>query len=84
VENPSTVRALFPRLDPVNGGTLGARVYSQFRAFLMVGGVPPGEKITLRELTRACGTSLMPVREVVQCLAAKARSYPIARSGSHG
>lgn len=58
-------------LHPVAGGTLGQRVYHQLRDFLMVGGVRPGEKITLRQLTRACGTSLMPVREAVQRLAAE-------------
>ncbi len=58
-------------ISPVDGGTLGQRVYSQLRDFLMVGGVAPGEKITLRQLTSAFGTSLMPVREAVQRLAAE-------------
>jgi len=58
-------------INPVDGGTLGQRVYSQLRDFLMVGGVAPGEKITLRQLTGAFGTSLMPVREAVQRLAAE-------------
>ena len=39
----------------------------------MVGGVQPGEKITLRQLTSAFGTSLMPVREAVQRLAGEGR-----------
>ena len=58
-------------LHPVDGGTLWQRVYSELRDFLMVGGVPPGEKVTLRQLTTAFGTSLMPVREAVQRLAAE-------------
>jgi DNA-binding GntR family transcriptional regulator len=58
-------------ISPVDGGTLGQRVYSQLRDFLMAGGVAPGEKITLRQLTGAFGTSLMPVREAVQRLAAE-------------
>jgi DNA-binding GntR family transcriptional regulator len=58
-------------LQPVESGTLGQRVYHQLRDFLTVGGVQPGEKITLRQLTQACGTSLMPVREAVQRLAAE-------------
>jgi DNA-binding GntR family transcriptional regulator len=58
-------------LHAVESGTLGQRVYSELRDFLMVGGVKPGEKITLRQLTSACGTSLMPVREAVQRLAAE-------------
>ena len=64
-------RAALSTLQPVEGGTLGLRVYNQLRDFLMVGGVQPGEKITLRELTSAFGTSLMPVREAVQRLAAE-------------
>jgi DNA-binding GntR family transcriptional regulator len=58
-------------LQPVDSGTLGQRVYHQLRDYLTVGGVQPGEKITLRQLTQACGTSLMPVREAVQRLAAE-------------
>jgi DNA-binding GntR family transcriptional regulator len=58
-------------ISPVENGTLGQRVYSQLRDFLMAGGVAPGEKITLRQLTGAFGTSLMPVREAVQRLAAE-------------
>lgn len=58
-------------LHAVESGTLGQRVYNELRDFLMVGGVQPGEKITLRQLTSAFGTSLMPVREAVQRLAAE-------------
>jgi DNA-binding GntR family transcriptional regulator len=58
-------------LHAVESGTLGQRVYGELRDFLMVGGVKPGEKITLRQLTSAFGTSLMPVREAVQRLAAE-------------
>jgi DNA-binding GntR family transcriptional regulator len=58
-------------LHPVDSGTLGQRVYHELRDFLMVGGVSPGEKVTLRQLTTAFGTSLMPVREAVQRLAAE-------------
>jgi len=43
-------------LQPIDAGTLGQRVYSELRDFLMVGGVPPGEKVTLRQLTTAFGT----------------------------
>ena len=50
---------------------MGGACTIELRDFLMVGGVQPGEKITLRELTSAFGTSLMPVREAVQRLAAE-------------
>ena len=58
-------------LQPIENGTLGQRVYNELRDYLMVGGVQPGEKVTLRQLTTAFGTSLMPVREAVQRLAAE-------------
>ena len=66
LENPA-----LSGLHPVDSGTLGQRVYTELRHFLAVGGVKPGEKITLRQLTSAVGTSLMPVREAVQRLAAE-------------
>jgi DNA-binding GntR family transcriptional regulator len=58
-------------LQSVESGTLGLRVYNELRGYLMVGGMQPGEKVTLRQLTHAFGTSLMPVREAVQRLAAE-------------
>lgn len=58
-------------IHPVDTETLGQRVYNELRDFLMAGGVPPGEKVTLRQLTSAFGTSLMPVREAVQRLVAE-------------
>ncbi len=71
---PATMNIEAPNLSglhAVDSGTLGQRVYNELRDFLMVGGVQPGEKITLRQLTSAFGTSLMPVREAVQRLAAE-------------
>ncbi|MBY0530939.1 MAG: GntR family transcriptional regulator [Xanthobacteraceae bacterium] len=58
-------------IHPVETNTLGKRVYNELRNFLMIGGVQPGEKLTLRQLTAAFGTSLMPVREAVHRLAAE-------------
>jgi DNA-binding GntR family transcriptional regulator len=59
------------QIHPVDTETLGRRVYNELRDFLMAGGVQPGEKVTLRQLTSAFGTSLMPVREAVQRLVAE-------------
>ncbi len=59
------------QIHPVDTETLGKRVYNELRDFLMAGGVQPGEKVTLRQLTSAFGTSLMPVREAVQRLVAE-------------
>ena len=73
-----------PGLHAVESGTLGQRVYNELRDFLMVGGMQPGEKIPLRQLTSAFGTSLMPVREAVQRLAAEGalKFYRTAQSAS--
>lgn len=70
---PTTKAAPAPLsgLRPLDNGTLARRVYEQLRHFLMVGGAQPGEKLTLRQLTGVFGTSLMPVREAVQRLAAE-------------
>jgi DNA-binding GntR family transcriptional regulator len=59
------------QINPVDTETLGRRVYNELRDFLMAGGVQPGEKVTLRQLTASFGTSLMPVREAVQRLVAE-------------
>lgn len=58
-------------IHPVISETLGQRVYIELRNFLIAGGVRPGEKVTLRNLTNSFGTSLMPVREAVQRLVAE-------------
>lgn len=58
-------------LRSLENETLGQRVHSELRNFLMEGRAQPGEKLTLRQLTAAFGTSPMPVREAVQRLAAE-------------
>jgi DNA-binding GntR family transcriptional regulator len=58
-------------LHPVDSETLGQRVYRGLRDFLMAGQAKPGEKLTLRQLAAALGTSPMPVRAAVGRLAAE-------------
>lgn len=58
-------------LRTLESETLGQRVHSELRTFLMEGGAQPGQKLTLRQLTLAFGTSPMPVREAVQRLTAE-------------
>jgi DNA-binding GntR family transcriptional regulator len=58
-------------IRPVESDTLGLRVYRGLRDFLAAGQVQPGQKLTLRELAAALGTSLMPVRDAVRRLAAE-------------
>jgi DNA-binding GntR family transcriptional regulator len=57
-------------IAPVESGTLGQRVYSGLRDYLMAGQLQPGQKLTLRDLAAALRVSPMPVREAVRRLAA--------------
>lgn len=58
-------------IAPLETGTLGQRVYSGLRDYLMAGQLQPGQKLTLRELAAALNVSPMPVREAVRRLAAE-------------
>ena len=53
---------------PVENETLGVRVYMQLREMLIAGQFAPGEKLTLRTLAAAIGTSPMPVRDALRQL----------------
>jgi DNA-binding GntR family transcriptional regulator len=65
------VRGTLAGIASVETGTLGQRVYSGLRDFLMAGQLQPGQKLTLRELAAALNVSPMPVREAVRRLAAE-------------
>jgi DNA-binding GntR family transcriptional regulator len=56
---------------PVGRLTLQEQVYQALRTLLMVGGVVPGQGLTVRELARGMGTSPMPVREAMRRLIAE-------------
>jgi len=58
-------------IAPIDGGSLGLRVYRGLRDFLMAGQLQQGRKLTLRELAAVLGVSPMPVREAVRRLAAE-------------
>jgi DNA-binding GntR family transcriptional regulator len=51
--------------------TLSHRVYEDLRELLLAGQVSPGQRLTLKSLSEALGTSQMPVREAVRQLAAE-------------
>ncbi len=51
--------------------TLSAQVYRDLRNAILIGTYPPGTHLTLRALADELGTSVMPVREAVQRLAAE-------------
>lgn len=51
--------------------TLSSRVYEDLRELLLAGQVLPGQRLTLKGLSDALGTSQMPVREAIRQLAAE-------------
>ena len=58
-------------LDKVDRETMGARVYRDLRNLVMAGQVSPGDRLTIRTLAAALGTSMMPVRDAITRLAAE-------------
>jgi GntR family transcriptional regulator, colanic acid and biofilm gene transcriptional regulator len=50
-------------LQPLEQGSLSARVYATIRDALIDGGFLPGERILLQDLADRLGTSITPVRE---------------------
>lgn len=63
------VSQALPGLERISNDTLAMRVHRGLRDMLMTGQVQPGQKLTLRGLAEALGTSPMPVREAVHRLA---------------
>jgi DNA-binding GntR family transcriptional regulator len=58
-------------MRPIEYTTLSGRVYADLRELLISGQLQPGEKLTLRALSEALGTSAMPIREAVRQLGAE-------------
>lgn len=58
----NTLESLLPRTERV---TLADQVYADIKQLLLSGMIPPGQKVTLRGLAGALGTSPMPVRDAV-------------------
>lgn len=61
----------FPKMRQVSRDTLQDQVYRQLREALMSGRFQPGQKLTIRGLATALGSSPMPVREALQRLSAE-------------
>ena len=55
---------------PVENQSLQQRVYDELKQLIMVGQFEPGQTLTIRALAGSLGTSVMPVREALQRLAA--------------
>ncbi len=51
--------------------TMSQRVYRDLRELIMSGQAQPGQRLTLKSLSEALGTSQMPVREALRQLAAE-------------
>jgi DNA-binding GntR family transcriptional regulator len=58
-------------VQPLKRETLGERVYEDIKSLLLSGQMPPGQRLTLRQLAKALGTSPMPVRDAVAKLLAE-------------
>jgi DNA-binding GntR family transcriptional regulator len=59
------------QVEKISHPTLSHRVYEDLRELLLAGQVLPGQKLTLKSLAEALGTSQMPVREAIRQLAAE-------------
>ena len=59
-------------LRPIVHQTMSAKVYQDLREMIMSGQLQPGERLTLAGMATALGTSVMPVREALNKLAADA------------
>lgn len=58
-------------LPRVERSTLADVVYSEIKELILSGRIAPGERLTLRRLAEAVGTSPMPVRDAVSRLVAE-------------
>lgn len=58
-----------PALDRAPGETVNQWVYRALRHAVMIGRVPPGRAVTIREIAGALDVSTMPVREALRRLA---------------
>jgi DNA-binding GntR family transcriptional regulator len=67
----STGSADLSHIQKIAHPTLAHRIYEDLRELLLAGQVLPGQKLTLKSLADALGTSQMPVREAVRRLAAE-------------
>lgn len=58
-------------LAKVDRETMSGRVYRDLRTLIMAGQVCPGERLSIRAVAAALGTSMMPVRDAIARLAAE-------------
>lgn len=70
-----------PTFSPVSRLTVHERVYDRIRDALVIGKMLPGQRIIIRELAAALGTSMMPAREALRRLEAE-NALVVAGSGT--
>lgn len=66
-----TAAQALSEIQPIAHETMSRRVYNDLRELLMSGQLQPGEKLTLKALSTALGTSAMPIREAMRQLGAE-------------
>ena len=69
------------QVDKIIHPTLSQRIYDNLRELLLSGQVHPGQKLTLKGLSEAMGTSQTPVREAIRQLAAEGALEILPNSG---
>ncbi|HEV7616641.1 MAG TPA: GntR family transcriptional regulator [Burkholderiaceae bacterium] len=67
----SSTAADLSQIRKIAHPTLAHRVYEDLRELLLAGQVLPGQKLTLKGLSDALGTSQMPIRDAIRRLAAE-------------
>ena len=60
-----------PPMEPVAHAPMHEMVYDRIREAFASGQVVPGQRIVIRDLARALGTSMMPVRDALRRLEAE-------------
>jgi len=58
----------FGKLTPVIVSTVKEQVYRKVQEAIISGSLPPGREVTISQLARDLGVSLMPVREAIRAL----------------
>ncbi|HWL79582.1 MAG TPA: GntR family transcriptional regulator [Roseomonas sp.] len=70
-------------LQPLETAPMHDRAYQALRRAIMAGVYAPGETVSLNQLARALGTSIMPVREALRRLAAERAVEIVPKRGVH-
>jgi DNA-binding GntR family transcriptional regulator len=67
----TALRLDLPLLPKIEKETASQNVYRCLRYAVMIGRIPPGRALTIREIAEALNVSMMPVREALRLLSAE-------------